>query len=173
MEEEAEKEKHKAKRQKDCLTPMCIQEKLASHIHRWSDKELEYVTLLFDGGVDGTPQISAPAGVKWTSLRINDGDLYGADTLNDSKGLIYLVSDGVSPFMQLPRKATHSMTKMDYIKENKRFCTTLHCTALSITRSKAPFKVWEKKTCIHRWQVCRQVWLHWCSGELWFEGSEG
>ena len=69
---------------------MCIPEKLASDIHMWSDKELQGVTLVFDGGVDGTPPISAPAGVKWTSLRISSGDLYVADTLDDSKGLIYL-----------------------------------------------------------------------------------
>ena len=99
MEEEAEEEKKEDKNQKDCLTPVCIPEKLAYHIHMWSDKELEGVTLVFDGGVDGTPPISAPAGVKWTSLRISDGDLYVVDTLDDSKGLIYPVSDGVPPFM--------------------------------------------------------------------------
>ena len=108
---------------------MCIPDKLASDIHMWSDNELEGVTLVFDGGVDDTPPISAPAGVKWTSLRISDGDLYVADTLDDSKGLIYPISEGVSPLMRLPRKSALSMTKMDDIKENKRFCTALHSAA--------------------------------------------
>ena len=104
---------------------------------------------MFDGGVDSTPPISAPAGVKWISLRISDGDLYVADTLDDSKGLIYPVSGGVSLFMQLPRKAAVSMTKMDDIKENKSFYAALH-SAVSSTSSKVPYKAWEEKTCVHR-----------------------
>ena len=127
----------KGKKQRDCLIPVYIPAKLANHIHKWSEKELEDVTLVFDGGVDGNPPISAPVGVTWTSLRINDGDLYVADTMDDSKGLIYPVSDGVSPFMRLPRKAALSMTKMDDIKENKRFCTALHSGAQA---QRAPLK---------------------------------
>ena len=115
----------KQKKQKDCMIPVCIPEKLAAHIHMWSDKELQGVTLVFDGGVDGNPPISAPADVTWTSLRINDGDLYVADTIHDSKGLIYPVSDGVSPFMKVPCKTALSITKMDNIKENRLFCIAL------------------------------------------------
>ena len=78
---------------------MCIPDKLKSDIHMWSDNELEGVTLVFDGGIDGTPPISASAGVKWTSLSISNGDLYVTYTPDDSKGLINPISDGVSPFM--------------------------------------------------------------------------
>jgi hypothetical protein len=119
----------KQKKQKDCMIPVCIPEKLAAHIHMWSDKELQGVTLVFDGGVDGNPPISAPADVTWTSLRINDGDLYVADTIDDSKGLIYPVSDGVSPFMRVPRKTALSITKMDNIKENRLFSIALQSGA--------------------------------------------
>ena len=119
----------KEKKQKECLIPVIIPGKLATHIHMWSDDDLKDITLVFDGGVDGNPPISAPADMTWTSLRINDGELYVADTMDDSKGLIYPVSHGVSPFMRLPRKAALSITKMDDIKENKSFCTALHSGA--------------------------------------------
>ena len=119
----------KQMKQKESLIPVFIPGKLATHIHMWSDMELKGITLVFDGGVDGNSPISAPADMTWTSLRINDGELYVVDTMDDSKGLIYPVSHGVSPFMRLPRKAALSITKMDDIKENKRFCTALHSGA--------------------------------------------
>jgi hypothetical protein len=62
-------------------------------------------------------------------LRINDGDLYVADTIHDSKGLIYPVSDGVSPFMKVPCKTALSITKMDNIKENRLFSIALQSGA--------------------------------------------
>ena len=65
-----------------------------------------------------------------------------ADTLDDSKGLIYPVSGGVLLFMQMPRKGALSMTKMDDIKENKRFCTALHSAAQA---QRCPLKRGKKK----------------------------
>ena len=96
----------------------------------WTRESLKSVCLVFDGGAVDTSPLEKPkmepGDPEWKSLRISNGDLWVADTLDPEKGITYPASSGDAPFTRIPRKAALEMTGMLHKEESNRYCIALN-----------------------------------------------
>ena len=96
----------------------------------WTRESLKSVCLVFDGGAVDTSPLKKPkmdpGDPEWKSLRISNGDLWVADTLDPEKGITYPASSGDAPFTRIPRKAALEMTGMLHKEESNRYCIALN-----------------------------------------------
>ena len=90
---------------------------------KWTLDQLKDVTLVFDGGVGSNAPLQPPTGTKWTCLRIDDGDLFVADSIDPDIGVTYRGES--SPFIRVPRREGLLVTSMTSPEECSNFCSAV------------------------------------------------
>jgi len=116
------------------VVPKVLQEKLSV-----SPTMLRDNVFVLDGGNEGNPRIVPPPGVKWTSLRISDRDLWVMDSKDSSQGVEYRKDNSSMPaFIKVPREEALSFTDMRNNTKKETFCSALRSGLKSQKKSQCP-----------------------------------
>ena len=116
------------------MVPKILQEKLSV-----SPTMLRDNVFVLDGGNEGNPRIVPPPGVKWTSLRISDRDLWVMDSKDSSQGVEYRKDNSSMPaFIKVPREEALSFTDMLNNTKKETFCSALRSGLKSQKKSQCP-----------------------------------